>query len=74
MTERDQIRHPDTSAIRDWAHYGPRNPAIATLVEQLAYEQGVRLEDIEQLIANALTAALQGSCAGGIASPAKENG
>ena len=74
MTERDQIRHPDTLAIRDWALYGPRDPAIASLVEQLAYEQGMRLEDIEQLIADALTAALPGSRAGGAARPAKENG
>ena len=73
MTERDQTRHPDMSAIRDWALYGPRDPAIASLVEQLAYEQGMRLEDIEQLITNALTAALQGGCAGGLASPAKED-
>lgn len=73
MTEQDQTQHTDTSAIRDWALYGPRDPAIATLVERLAYEQGMRLDDIELLITNALTAALQGGCAGGLASPAKED-
>lgn len=66
MTEQDPVQHPDASAIRDWALYGPRDSAIANLVERLAYERGMRLEDIELLITGALTVALQN----GVADPA----
>lgn len=59
MTEQDPPQHPDATAIRDWALYGPRNSAITNLVERLAYERGMRLEDIELLITGALTDALQ---------------
>ena len=69
MSERDPPQHPDASAIRDWALYGPRDPAITNLVERLAYEQGMRLEDIELLITNALTAALRYDYDGGGADP-----
>ncbi|MFV0410050.1 MAG: hypothetical protein ACK5LJ_10265 [Paracoccus sp. (in: a-proteobacteria)] len=66
MTEQDTPQHPDAAAIRDWALYGPRDSAIAHLIERLAYERGMRLEDIELLITDALTIALQD----GIADPA----
>ena len=59
MTEQDPPQHPDATAIRDWALYGPRDSAITNLVERLAYERGMRLEDIELLITGALTDALQ---------------
>lgn len=59
MTEQDPPQHPDATAIRDWALYGPRDLAITNLVERLAYERGMRLEDIELLITGALTDALQ---------------
>lgn len=70
MTEQDPPQHPDASAIRDWALYGPRDSAIANLVERLAYERGMRLEDIELMITGALTAALQDDCDEGSADPA----
>lgn len=63
MTEQDPPQHPDASAIRDWALHGPRDSAIANLVERLAYERGMRLEDIELLITNALIIALHDSVA-----------
>ncbi len=69
MTEQDPPRHPDATAIRDWALYGPRDSAITNLVERLAYERGMRLEDIELLITGALTAALQGNFDEGCADP-----
>ncbi|WP_143159583.1 hypothetical protein [Paracoccus solventivorans] len=50
--------HPDAASIRDWALYGPRDPAIATLVERLAYERQMRLNEVEQLIVDVLTTAL----------------
>lgn len=50
--------HPDAALIRDWALYGPRDPAIATLVERLAYERQMRLNEVEQLIVDVLTIAL----------------
>ncbi len=52
-------QHPDTAAIRDWALYGPRNPEIACLVERLATERQMRLDEIEQLIIASLTAELR---------------
>ncbi len=50
--------HPDAASIRDWALYGPRDPAIAQLVERLANERHWRLAEIEALIRDALIAAL----------------
>lgn len=50
--------HPDAAAIRDWALYGPRDPQIAILVERLAIEHGMRLDDVERLIVDKLTAEL----------------
>ncbi|MBK4217967.1 hypothetical protein JJJ17_18725 [Paracoccus caeni] len=73
MTAEDQTRHPDASAIRDWALYGPRDSAITKLVERLAYERGMRLEDIELLITNALTVAHEEDCDGGEADLAHRN-
>ena len=52
-------QHPDAGSIRDWALYGPRDPAIAQLVEQLANERHWRLAEIEALIRDALIAALE---------------
>lgn len=50
--------HADAASIRDWALYGPRDPAIATLVERLAMEKQMRLDEIEQLILDALKSEL----------------
>lgn len=52
-------QHPDAAAIRDWALYGPRDPQIAVLVERLAVECQMRLDEIEQLIIASLTAELR---------------
>ena len=52
-------KHPDAAAIRDWALYGPRDPQIAVLVERLATERQMRLDEIEQLIIASLTAELR---------------
>ena len=52
-------QHPDAAAIRDWALYGPRDPLIAVLVERLAIERQMRLDEIEQLIIASLTAELR---------------
>lgn len=52
-------KHPDAAAIRDWALYGPRDPRIAALVERLAVERQMRLDEIEQLIIASLTAELR---------------
>lgn len=35
--------HPDAEALRDWTLYGPRNPNIARLVQQIAKQQRMRL-------------------------------
>ncbi len=51
--------HPDAAAIRDWALYGPRDHQIAALVERLAIERQMRLDEIEQLIVASLTAELR---------------
>ncbi|WP_449045940.1 hypothetical protein [Paracoccus versutus] len=50
--------HPDAASIRDWALYGPRDPEIATLVERLAIEKQMRLDEIEKLIVETLIRAL----------------
>ncbi len=52
-------KHPDAAAIRDWALYGPRDPQIAVLIERLATERQMRLDEIEQLIIASLTAELR---------------
>lgn len=52
-------QHPDAAAILDWALYGPRDPQIAALVERLASENQMRLDEIEQLIVASLTAELR---------------
>lgn len=70
MTEQDPPQHPDAAAIRDWALYGPRDSAIINLVERLAYERWMRLDDIELLITGALKTALRGDLDGGSADPA----
>lgn len=51
--------HPDAAAIRDWTLYGPRDPQIAVLVERLAIERQMRLDDVEQLIVKALVAEIK---------------
>mgnify|MGYP000066463245 CR=1 FL=1 len=52
------VPHPDATALRDWALYGPQDPGITQLVERLANERHWRLAEIEVLIRDALTAAL----------------
>lgn len=51
-------KQPDAAAVRDWALYGPRHPQIAILVERLANERQIPLDEIERLIADTLTQAL----------------
>jgi hypothetical protein len=48
-------RHPDDyNGLIDWPEYGPRNPEIAQLVDELAYGRGLRLAEIEEILADAL--------------------
>ncbi len=51
-------QHPDAAAVRDWALYGPRDPQIAILVERLASERQMQLDEIERLIVDTLTQTL----------------
>lgn len=46
--------HPDLHELHDWPMYGPKNPQIALLVEQLAYTHGLRVKEIEDIIVEAL--------------------
>lgn len=51
-------QRPDAAAVRDWALYGPRDPQIAILVERLASERQMQLDEIERLIVDTLTQTL----------------
>lgn len=51
MTSR---QHPDSHELDDWAIYGPKNPEIASLVDRLALDHGLRVHEIENLILRAL--------------------
>lgn len=46
--------HPDTHELHDWPMYGPRDTAIADLVDRLAYDHGLRVREIEEVILRAL--------------------
>lgn len=46
--------HPDQHELHDWPMYGPKNPEIAKIVERLAYDHGMRVRDIEEVILLAL--------------------
>lgn len=50
--------HPDAQPLRDWPLYGPKDPAIAEHVERLAHERQMRLQDIEEIMLNALKSEL----------------
>ena len=50
-----QRTHPDSHELHDWPVYGPKDPEIAKLVELLAYEHGLRVREIEDVIIQALT-------------------
>lgn len=50
--------HPDSQELSDWPIYGPKVPEIAQLVDRLAYDHGLRLQEIEEIISNALKARL----------------
>jgi hypothetical protein len=39
--------------------YGPKNPEIANMVERLAYDHGMRVRDIEEVILLALQGRLR---------------
>lgn len=47
-------QHPDSHELDDWPEYGPKNPAISSLVWRLAYDRGMRVADIELIIERAL--------------------
>lgn len=48
------MSHPDNYAgLLDWPTFGPRDPEIARLVEEMAAD-GMRLEEIELVIKQAL--------------------
>jgi hypothetical protein len=46
--------HPDSHELHDWPIYGPKDPEIANLVDQLAYVHGLRVCEIETIILRAL--------------------
>lgn len=46
--------HPDSDQLHDWPIYGPKDPEIATLVDRLAHDHGLRVHDIETIILRAL--------------------
>jgi len=48
------MSHPDSQELLDWPLYGPRDEKISELVEKLAEEHGLRLEEIENLMLQAL--------------------
>lgn len=56
--------HPDLHELQDWPMYGPKDPTIAHLVEELAYSHGMRLREIELVILEALRDRLQAEQAG----------
>lgn len=51
--------HPDQHELHDWPMYGPKNPEIANMVERLAYDHGMRVRDIEEVILLALQGRLR---------------
>lgn len=46
--------HPDSHELDDWPLYGPKDSEIGSSVGQLAYGHGLRLVEIEAIIAQAL--------------------
>lgn len=52
MTSR---HHPDRQELDDWALYGPKNSEISELVDRLAFDYGLRVHEIEDVILRALT-------------------
>lgn len=46
--------HPDSHELHDWPIYGPKDPEIANLVDALAYDHGLRVREIEEVILQAL--------------------
>lgn len=51
--------HPDQHELHDRSMYGPKNPEIASMMERLAYDHGMRVRDIEEIILLALQDRLQ---------------
>lgn len=51
MTQRT---HPDSHELDDWPMYGPKGPEIANMVDRLAYDHGLRVREIEEVILQAL--------------------
>ena len=48
------VEHPDSQALSDWPLYGPRDEKISELVELLAVQHSLRLDEIENLMIEAL--------------------
>ena len=46
--------HPDAHELHDWPMYGPKSPEISHLVERLAYDHGLRVYEIEEVILKTL--------------------
>ena len=57
--------HLDSHELDDWALYGPKNPEIARLFDCLAYDHGLRVNEIEEVILTALRSRLEKEGAGG---------
>ncbi|WP_371154003.1 hypothetical protein [Jannaschia sp. 2305UL9-9] len=51
--------HPDSHALDDWPLYGPKNPEIARLVDCLAHDHMLRVNEIEEIILTALKSRLK---------------
>ena len=56
--------HPDSHELHDWPMYGPKDPEIANLVDRLAYDHGLRVREIEEVILQALQNRLKAEEAG----------
>lgn len=50
--------HPDSHELHDWPIFGPKDPEIANLVDRLAYDHGLRVHEIEEVILRALQSRL----------------
>lgn len=48
--------HPDLHELHDWPMYGPKDPRIAELVEELAFSHNLRVQEIEAVIVEGLKA------------------
>lgn len=51
--------HPDAHKLNDWQLYGPSDPEIVNLVYRLAHEKKMRLDEIEEILVDAMRKCLE---------------